>query len=191
MPLSSVQGTYTTAAETTAGQGTLAEGAANLLYGTASDLNDNAGELGDKKVKTNQTGAGFTPMIGVHISPSENLDIAVKYEMKTILKLTNDTEVDDLGLFPDGVETRNDIPAILGIGIGYRPAEWLEAQLSYTGYFNKGVDWGNNTRYLAGGTMVQREIDKNGYELGLGLQFNLSEKFAVSVGGLVWRYGSS
>ncbi|MBN1821974.1 MAG: hypothetical protein JW833_14735, partial [Prolixibacteraceae bacterium] len=29
-----------------------------------------------------------------------------------------------------------------------------------------------------------REIDNNYWELGLGLQFNLSEKFAISVGGL-------
>ncbi|QGY45174.1 hypothetical protein GM418_16290 [Maribellus comscasis] len=182
MPLSTVQGTYSTAADTYSGQAT-------TLNNTATTLNGTAEQLGDKEVKTEQTGAGFTPMLGLHISPTENLDIAVKYEMKTILKLTNDTEVDDLGLFPDGDETRNDVPAILGIGIGYKPVNWLEAQFSYTGYFNKGVDWGYNTRYLAGGTMVKREIDKNGYELGLGLQFNLSEKFAVSVGGLVGDMG--
>jgi long-subunit fatty acid transport protein len=140
-------------------------------------------------------------MLGIQISPAENLNIAVKYEMKTILKLTNDTEVDDLGLFPDGAESRNDVPAILGIGVGYKPADWLETQFSYTGYFNKGVDWGKNTRDLAiykelvedgladPSKIRTREIDKNGYELGLGLQFNLSEKLALSVGGLYGDMG--
>jgi len=62
-------------------------------------------------------------------------------------------------------------------------------------YFNKGVDWGKNTRDLAIWSSVDptkirtREIDNNGYEIGLGLQFNISEKFAVSVGGLYGDMG--
>jgi long-subunit fatty acid transport protein len=182
MNMTQIHGTYSTAASEYNGK-------AAVLSGTATTLEETAGNLADKEVKTEQTGAGFTPMLGVQISPTENLNIAVKYEMKTILKLKNDTEVDDLGLFPDGAESRNDVPAILGIGIGYKPADWLETQFSYTGYFNKGVDWGYNTRYLAGDEMVKREIDKNGYELGLGLQFNLSGKFALSVGGLYGDMG--
>jgi long-chain fatty acid transport protein len=51
-------------------------------------------------------------------------------------------------LFPDGAKSRNDIPAILGVGVGY-DAGLVEAQLSYNMYFNKGVDWGYNTRDLA------------------------------------------
>jgi long-subunit fatty acid transport protein len=182
MTLNQINGAYVQASPQFQGQAT-------VLSGTATTLEETAGKLADKEVKTEQTGAGFTPMLGVQISPAENLNIAVKYEMKTILKLTNDTEVDDLGLFPDGAESRNDVPAILGIGIGYKPADWLETQFSYTGYFNKGVDWGYNTRYLAGDEMVKREIEKNGYELGLGLQFNLNEKLALSVGGLYGDMG--
>lgn len=182
MTLNQINGAYVQASPQFQGQAT-------VLSGTATTLEETAGKLADKEVKTEQTGGGFTPMLGVQISPAENLNIAVKYEMKTILKLTNDTEVDDLGLFPDGAESRNDVPAILGIGIGYKPADWLETQFSYTGYFNKGVDWGYNTRYLAGDEMVKREIEKNGYELGLGLQFNLNEKLALSVGGLYGDMG--
>ncbi|MFW5831312.1 MAG: outer membrane beta-barrel protein, partial [Prolixibacteraceae bacterium] len=165
-------------------------GAETQLAGTAASLNTTAGQLTDKEVDTEQTGAGFTPMIGLNISPSENLNIALKYEMKTNLTLKNDTEVDDLGLFPDEAESQNDIPAIFAAGVGYRAAGWLEAQLSYNLYFDKGVDWGPNIRDLAAWEDVNpekirtREIDNNYYELGLGLQFNLSEYFAFSVGGL-------
>jgi len=107
----------------------------------------------------------------------------------------NKSEVDDLSLFPDGAEAASDVPAILSIGAGNKGLEWLEAQLSYTAYFNKGVDWGMNTRDMAvwgssNPTKIRaREIEKMGYELGLGLQFNLSEKFAVSVGGLIGDMG--
>lgn len=187
MPVTAVQGTYTAAG--------------TQLTTTAATLNGTAAQLGDKEVKTEQTGAGFTPIIGVNLNLSEDFNIGVKYEHTTYMTLTNDTEVDDLGLFPDGAESASDVPAILSIGAAYKGLEWLEAQVSYTAYFNKGVDWGMNTRDMAvWGSAVKagkadptkirpREIEKMGYELGLGLQFNLSEKFAVSVGGLMGDMG--
>ncbi|MDD4756389.1 MAG: hypothetical protein PHG29_09945 [Prolixibacteraceae bacterium] len=171
------------------------QGAVALLNGTKNSLEKLMdADVSDKKVDTEQTGAGFTPMIGVDISPAENLNIAVKYEMQTKLELTNNTTVDDLGLFPDGEPYRNDLPAILGIGAGYN-AGLVEAQLSYTMYFNKGVNWGANTRDLAIWKDVdptkirKREIDKNGMELGLGLQFNVTDNFAFSLGGLYGDMG--
>lgn len=181
MPITTVQGSYTASG--------------NQLTATAATLNGTAGQLGDKEVKTEQTGAGFTPIIGVNLNLSEDFNIGIKYEHTTYMTLTNKTDVDDLGLFPDGAESASDVPAILSIGAGYKGLEWLEAQLSYTAYFNKGVDWGMNTRDMAvwkssnPSKIRAREIEKMGYELGLGLQFNLSEKFAVSVGGLMGDMG--
>jgi len=167
---------------------------ADQLNATATTLDNTANQLEDKEVETEQTGNGLTPMIGINISPTENLNIALKYEMETKLELTNDTKVDDLGLFPDGGKSRNDLPAILGVGVGYRTAG-VEAQLSYTMYFNKGVDWGYNTRDLAiwqeddPSKIRKRKIDHNGYELGLGLQFNVADNFAFSLGGLYGDMG--
>ncbi len=188
MNLNMIYGTYNQASPTL-------QQTANQLNAVSTSLAGNAGQLGDKEVKTEQTGAGFTPMIGVNISPSEDLNIALKYEMKTTLQLENNTEVDDLGLFPDGAKTRNDIPAILAAGVGYRGLDWLEVQLSYTMFFDKGVDWGMNTRDLAiwkdrdNSQIRKREIDQNGYEVGLGLQFNVSDNFAFSAGGLWSKMG--
>ncbi len=187
MNLNMIYGTYTQASPQL--QQTAAQ-----LNAVSGSLAGTADQLGDKKVDTEQTGAGITPMIGVNFSPVENLNIAVKYEMKTILELTNKTKVDDLGLFPDGAKSRNDIPAILGVGVGY-DAGMVEAQLSYNMYFNKGVDWGYNTRDLAIWQDVDpakiraREITKNGMEIGLGLQFNVVDNFAFSVGGLYGDMG--
>lgn len=181
MNITQVKTSYTNAAATYSGQ-------AAVLTQTAGKLSQTAGRLGDKEVATEQTGMGFTPMIGINISPAENLNIALKYEMQTKLELKNNTSVDDLGLYPDGNTTRNDIPAVLTAGIGYQPAGWLEAQLSYTMFFDKNINWGPNVRDLATQTdpskIRDREIDKNGFELGLGFQFNVSDVFAVSVGGL-------
>jgi opacity protein-like surface antigen len=165
-------------------------GAEAQLSGTATTLAATSTQLADKEVDTEQTGDGITPMVGLEIAPNENWNIAMKYEMKTVLKLENNTVVDDMGLFPDDAKSRNDLPAIFAAGVGYRN-DRLEAQLSYNMYFNKGVNWGPNTRdYAAGHDVVRtREIDKNGFEVGLGLQYNITDEFAFSVGGLYGDMG--
>jgi long-subunit fatty acid transport protein len=181
MPITTVQGTY--------------NAAGNQLTATAGSLTATSAQLGDKEVDTEQTGAGFTPIIGINFSPNEDWNIAVKYEHKTKLTLKNKTVVDDLGLFPDGAESANDVPAILGIGLGYKGLEKLQVQASYTYYFNKNVNWGSNVRDLSSWKSVDptkirtREIENNGYEIGLGLQFNLTDNFAISAGGLMGDMG--
>lgn len=175
MNMTQVQGAFNSYAAGFTTQG-------NTLIATGS-------QLGDKKVETTQTGAGITPIVGLNFSPSDDLNISLKYEHKTKLELTNSTEVDDLGLFPDGQKSRSDIPAILAVGIGYQPMPLLEAQLSYNLYFDKGVDWGNNVREVVYKRAVKRDIESNYWELALGLQFNLSDRFAVSLGGMTSNPG--
>lgn len=170
-----IQGAYTSA-------GDELTQTATLLTGTAQTLSGTADQMGDKEVDAKQTGTGFTPIVSVNISPNDDWNIAVKYEHKTTLKLTNDTKVDDMGLFPDGAESRNDVPGLLAVGVGYRGLDWLEVQLSYNQYFDKGVDWGYNVRYNAVDEILHREIDKNSYEIGSGFQFNITDQFAVSLG---------
>ncbi len=148
-----------------------------------------AGQLGDKQVETEQTGIGFTPIFGFNFAPTDNLNIGVKYEYKTALKLKNSTKVDDLGLFPDGQSSKSDIPSILAVGVGYKPSKFIETQLSYNLYFDKGVDWGKNVREIVYDRDVQRGIDNNYWELALGLQFNFSDKFSASIGGLTSNSG--
>lgn len=172
-------------------KGAFDTGAASLnTQGNA--LIANGAKLADKEVDTKQTGAGITPMVGINITPAENLNFAVRYEHMTGLKLTNDTKVDDTGLFENGEEVTSDIPAILAAGIGYKPLDWLQTQLSYSVYFDKGVSWGNNVREIAAHSrQVSREIDKNYYELALGLQFKLSDAVDFSVGAMTSQPGTA
>lgn len=177
MNLQQVYATYVEASSTF-------QATATALSGTAETLEETSGSVEDQYVDVKQKGLGFTPIVALNISPNEDWNIALKYEHKTYLKLENETTIDDLGLFPDKAETQYDIPALFTAGIGYRGLKWLEAQLSYNLYFDKNVDFGYNVRYQTTGTSVSRDIDKNYYELALGLQFNVSDKFAISVGGL-------
>lgn len=182
MSAAQVQGTYSAT-------GDQLTGTVAILNGTAQSLNATSAAMQDKEVDTQQTGMGVTPILGFNYSPNDDWNVGFKYEMKTKLNLTNETTVDDMGLFPDGAKTSSDIPGIISAGIGYRGTDWLEAQLSYNLYLDGGVDWGNNVRYSSAGHVVKREVDNSGHEFALGLQFNLSEKFAISVGGLALRTG--
>ncbi len=167
---------------------------ATLLTQTAGGLNDNASKLNDKEVDAKQTGHGFTPIIGVNITPVEGLRIALRYEMLTKLNLTNNTKKDDLGLFPDKAKVTSDVPAILAFGLGYENQKF-ETQLSFNYYFDKGVkNWGYNTRDLSvygknSPNVRKKEIDHNLYEVALGFQYNITDNFAVSIGGLHGKTG--
>jgi hypothetical protein len=178
MSVTQVQATLNTSATTLNTQGT-------VLIATG-------GQLADKEVDTKQTGTGICPIVGVNIAPSDKLNIAVRYEHVTKLKLTNSTKVDNLGLFPDGQKVTSDIPGLLALGIGYKtPVKWLEAMVSYTTYFDKGVSWGYNIRENVHKRTTKRMIDHNYYELALGLIFKVSDRFSFSMGGLTSQPGTA
>lgn len=154
------------------------------LAATASQLNANSAGLADKAVDTKQTGSGITPIIGVDIH-LDRLNIGLKYEMQTKLKLTNATKVDDTGLFPDGATSNSDIPAIIAGGADYKILDNLKVSGSFNMYLDKNVNWGGN---IYG---QERTIDKNYVELAFGVEYNLTKKFALSAGYLNSNTGVS
>ncbi len=79
--ITQVQGTFSTAAATYSAQAT-------QLNATAAKLSGTGAAMGDKNVDTKQTGAGITPIIGANINIGEKMNIGIKYEFKTTLKLT-------------------------------------------------------------------------------------------------------
>jgi long-chain fatty acid transport protein len=167
-------------------QATLA-GAAPVFAGKSAAMVVNATGTANTEVDTKQTGKGYTPIIGVNITPIENLNIGLRYEFKTTLTLTNDTKKSDAGLdfLKDKAKTSSDLPAILSVGVDYKFNSKFGAQVSFTDYFDKGVDWHNN---IYG---EERIIDHNLWEVGLGLQYDITDKFAVSIGGLLSTTGVS
>ena len=149
--------------------------ASTMLSNTASQLNENSKNLADKVVDTQQTGTGITPIVNIDIH-LEKLNIGLRYEHKTTLKLINSTKVDDIGLFPDGATTRSDLPAIIAGGADYKVTPKLKASGSFTVFLDKNVNWGRNAYDQ------DRTIDKNLVELGFGLEYQLTKKVAVSAG---------
>lgn len=161
--------------------------AAPVFAGKAAAMAANSAATADQSVDAEQTGKGFTPIIGVDIH-LDKFNWGIKYEHKTVLALTNknnkSTTEDRTGKFPDGVKIHNDIPAFLSTGLDYQVTDKLKASGSFNLYFDKNVDWGMN------GTK-KRAIDKNYTELSLGLEYKLTDNFALSAGYLNSNTGVS
>lgn len=151
---------------------------AAVLNGTAAILDE---ATGDMSVDAEQTGTGITPIFGVNLSLGEKLNVGIKYEMETSLELVNKTTADDVGLFPDGEKNQANIPAILSTGFSYALTPAFDAAVSFTYYFDKEADWGG----------TEELVDSNTYEVGVGLEYAVSEQLAVSAGYLLTQLGVS
>jgi long-chain fatty acid transport protein len=131
----------------------------------------------DREVDVEETGTGFTPVLSVNVTPSEILNVSVRYEFQTKLELT--TKVNDNktgGIFVDGEKTVADMPALLALGVDMKPMEKLLVSATFNTYFDKSVDYDGSES-----TEVSM-IDKNFMEYGLGLEYSLSEKLRASAG---------
>ena len=153
------------------------------MNGQAATMVGTAAQLHDKQVDVTQTGTGYTPILGLNISPAEGLNIGLKYEFKTKLTLTNATVVDGTGLFPDKKETGSDIPSLFSAGVDYKLSKKLDLSVSFNSYHDKGVNWGTN---IYG---EQRTIGCNTWEVAVGGQYQMTEKFALSAGYLHTEMG--
>jgi len=158
MNFTQIQGTFSTAS--------------NELSGQATELNAVSAQLADKTVDVEQTGFGISPIIGLNITPIENLNIGMKYEFKTKLELTNNTKQDDVDMFPDGEVNNNDIPAIFAIGVDYGITDKFNASVSFNQYFDKGANWDGR----------EKLIDHGVWEAGLGLEYKITDFILVSGG---------
>ena len=126
----------------------------------------------DAEVDVTQKGTAWTPLLGLNIRPNDQLNIGIRYEFNTKLELTNETTVDDTGLFPDGETFRADIPAILSLGVEYGITADFRAMVSYHLFFDKNANWDGDEEF----------VDSNSYDIGLGLEYDITDGFTLSAG---------
>jgi long-subunit fatty acid transport protein len=156
--------------------------------------------LGDQEADVEQNGAALSPIFSVNLSPSEKLNIGIKYEMKTKLEVMNKTTKDlltgyngtiPITMFPDGAYTRNDMPSMLTVGIDYKVTDALTVALGGNYYFDKNADYGHKVdNDLKGNTppihiFNEDIIENNGFSLQAGIEYKITDQFLVS-GGYSW-----
>lgn len=168
-----------------------------VFKGAAAKYTATASLLGDQEADVEQVGSGYTPFVSVNISPSENLNIGIKYELATKLELENKTKKDfttgytatgtPVTMFPNGEKVRNDMPAMLSVGVDYGATSQLNISAGVHYYFDKSANYGHK---LAGEYVANDQIiDKNFYEIAGGLQYKVNDMFLISGGYLFAKTG--
>ena len=148
-----------------------------------------AAATSNKEVDAAQTGHGIAPIIGVNMKFSDKFNLAVKYEHKADITLTNETVIDGTGMFSDGAKTPSDMPSLLTVGVGLRPIEKLNINAGFHMYFDKAANYGKQI----GGAFVDNSevMDGNSIEAALGLEYMVTEKILVSAGYLLTQTGAN
>lgn len=168
-----------------------------IFKGAAAKYSATADLLGDQEVDVEQTGAGYTPFFSVNISPIENLNIGIKYEMATKMEVENKTtkdftvgytpEGEPVTMFPNGEKVKNDMPAMLSVGVDWGATSKLNLSAGAHYYWDKTVSYGHK---LNGVAVDNSEIiDNNFYELAAGLQYKINNFILLSGGYLYAKTG--
>jgi long-subunit fatty acid transport protein len=172
MTISQVSGTVTAATPT--------------LNGQIAQANATSSLMGNQNADVLQTGSGITPIVGVNLTLADIVNIGIKYEFATKLRVTNQTTSDfttgidpesgaPITMFPDGAETINDMPAMLAVGVEVRPMEKFMLTGSVNYYFDQAVDYDGS---------ADRDvdmIDKNFIEYAFGVEYGFSKAIRASL----------
>ena len=141
-----------------------------------------------------QTGLGAAIILGVDYKINDKWNVSAKYECPTRLNLKNKSEINIaseevktyaasvLGQFEDGKKVREDIPALLALGVQYSPIEKVRIDAAYHQFFDK-----VSTKYLD----KQDLINHNTHEFLLGAEWDICKWLTVSGSWEITRYGLS
>ena len=157
-----------------------------------------------------QKGWGFAPIVSVdfHEGP---LTVAARYEFRTKINTENDTQTlsgrikntdpttaavmpyiegatalaqfgDKVAPYEDGAKTRYDMPSLLTVAAQYEITPKLRAAAEYHFFDDKSAKMAGNR---------QDELEHGTHEVLLGAEYDINDKFTVSLGGQRTDYGLS
>ncbi|MBQ8657407.1 MAG: transporter [Prevotella sp.] len=132
----------------------------------------------------NQTSLGIAPVIGVDYKFGQ-FNIAAKYEFKTQIRMKNESTVNEaseiaaVNKFRDGEEVNEDAPALLTVGVQWKPVDAVSLNVGYHHFYDKNVNWYNNTQEL---------LDGGSNEYLAGVEWDINDRLNVSLGGQLTRY---
>lgn len=136
--------------------------------------------VADRKLDCKQTGMGFAPIVSLDFK-TEKINIGIKYEFKTKVRLENSTEINTSGLaqFDDQVKTGADIPAMFAAGIGYAPVKKLHLYASYHLFDDKHAETYNSATGL---NDKQDLLEGNTTEYLCGIEYAICNRLIISCG---------
>ena len=133
----------------------------------------------------NQSSVGIAPIIGVDYKFGD-FNFAAKYEFKTQIRMKNEStvneasEIDAVNKFKDSESVNEDAPAQLALGAQWTPTDGVRLNAGWHHYFDKQASWYGNS---------QDKLSHNSNEFLAGVEWDLSDRMTVSIGGQLTRYG--
>ena len=156
-----------------------ASAGAKLVSAGADKLNSSKELVKDRYVEVSQRGWGITPILGIDYRTGK-WNFAARYEFTTKFNIENNTKRDDTQKYENGVNTPNDIPGILALGVQYEVLKNLRVMAGYNHYFDKDARMDNNK---------QRFLKHNTQEFLAGVEWDINPTVTVSAGGQRTLYG--
>jgi len=158
--------------------------------------------LGDQTADAVKKGSGITPIISVNIQPIEMLNIAIKYEFLTKLSLTHETGSDVMTaydtasssfvtMFPDGLELRMDMPALLTVGATLRPIDPLLLSVGFSYFFDQDAVWETINSQTGEITNKVDHLSSNSWDMAIGAEYGINENLLVSAGYSMTQTGAT
>ena len=140
-----------------------------------------------------QTGFGVSPIIGIDWEINKHWNVAAKYEFRTRMNLKNSSQMSvmaemlantDAGKalrqFKDGERVREDVPALLALGVQYSPIEKVRLDAAYHQFFDKdSKKWEDKQKY----------VKNNTHEFIVGAEYDVCKLITVSASYEYTRYG--
>ena len=142
-----------------------------------------------------QTGFGVSPIVGIDWKINNHWNVSAKYEFRTKINLKNKSQMskmatllantkqgEALGQFKDGEKVREDMPALLALGVQYSPVEKVRLDAAYHQFFDKDSKKYNDKQNL---------IDHNTHEFIVGAEYDICKLITISGSWEYTRYGLS
>lgn len=135
----------------------------------------------NKELDCDQSGWGLTPIIGLDWKIG-NLNLGAKYEFRTSLNIENKTKVNTTGVsdYNHGINTPNDLPAILTIGAQYSIIPEIRVMAGYNHYFDKEAGMSRDK---------QEALSHGTNEYLAGAEWDITNRILVSAGFQKTDYG--
>ena len=170
------------------------------------------GELAALLLDVDQKGWGFTPLVSLNFHKGP-LTVTARYEFRTKVSTENETNILEAGLgsnviaammaadptgtparlaalsqqlgaytapYQDGATTRYDMPALLSAAVGYEITPKLRATLEYHFFDDKHAKMSGDR---------QNELSHGTHEVLAGVEYDIDDRFTVSLGGQRTDYG--
>ena len=144
------------------------------------------------ELNCDQTGFGIAPILGIDWEINKHWNVSAKYEFRTVMNLKNKSEINIasdevkaqaapiLGQFEDGKKVREDVPALLALGVQYSPLEKVRISAGYHQFFDK-----DSRKYKN----KQKYIHHNTHEFLLGAEYDICKLITISGSWEITRYG--